>query len=491
MEFVQLTRNCPECGDVICYATRKGMERAGQANSLCPRCRGKLGRGTLGKVKEPKRYERVCSGCSGVMIYKSGAALRYSEEHDIKCKNCKGHHCKGCRAKVQAKNKTGYCLDCYQNTHLPSVRLADAYDLESWKRPCPKCGREISYTTYCGFILGKKRNSSCIECAVPRRIPKHCSVCKTVELNPDNTSGMCAPCYANHHRLLPHPDEQYSCPECGNSIVYSYKNRKEGRRAAKEKLPCVDCRRKNRLSKPLLTTCSCVVCDSSFMIDRRTQNPRLTCSDKCYLAHRRSFSTYTTAEFIERAKKVHGDTWYDYSKANYTGVLDKIVITCTKHGDFQQLPRDHLTGSGCPKCKGSHGERLVRIYLEAKKIAYEYQKRFPDCVNPKTGAMLIYDFYVPDYNLLIEYDGIQHYQYMPQDKWRWCRVTSVESLESLQERDKLKDQYAKDKGIEMLRINFMQKNHIEQILEKELASLSCRTKSHTLYSTICQTSDTF
>lgn len=59
-------------------------------------------------------------------------------------------------------------------------------------------------------------------------------------------------------------------------------------------------------------------------------------------------------EFLEKAIKKHGDK-YDYSKVNYVNNKIKIVITCPDHGDFKQIPNDHLNGSGCPKCSKING----------------------------------------------------------------------------------------------------------------------------------------
>ena len=57
----------------------------------------------------------------------------------------------------------------------------------------------------------------------------------------------------------------------------------------------------------------------------------------------------TTEEYIHRAKEVHGDK-YDYSKTVYKSNKSKVVITCKKHGDFEQVARNHLKGSGCRLC---------------------------------------------------------------------------------------------------------------------------------------------
>lgn len=61
----------------------------------------------------------------------------------------------------------------------------------------------------------------------------------------------------------------------------------------------------------------------------------------------------TIEQFIEQATLVHGDK-YDYSKAQYKGDKTKIVIICPIHGEFEQIPNNHKSGSGCPRCLGKH-----------------------------------------------------------------------------------------------------------------------------------------
>lgn len=56
-----------------------------------------------------------------------------------------------------------------------------------------------------------------------------------------------------------------------------------------------------------------------------------------------------TQIFIEKARAVHGGR-YGYDRVVYVRNRDKIVITCAKHGDFEQRPDDHLSGYGCAKC---------------------------------------------------------------------------------------------------------------------------------------------
>ena len=61
-------------------------------------------------------------------------------------------------------------------------------------------------------------------------------------------------------------------------------------------------------------------------------------------------------------------------------------------------------------CVVSYYERLIEEILKESKINYIKQKTFNGCINPETGYKLRFDFYLPDYNCCIEYDGIQHFK---------------------------------------------------------------------------------
>ncbi len=70
---------------------------------------------------------------------------------------------------------------------------------------------------------------------------------------------------------------------------------------------------------------------------------------KCAMEDRSKVRTKSTEDFIKRAIDIHGNR-YDYSKAKYTKFSDKITITCSEHGDFEQHAGSHLRGANCPKC---------------------------------------------------------------------------------------------------------------------------------------------
>ena len=75
----------------------------------------------------------------------------------------------------------------------------------------------------------------------------------------------------------------------------------------------------------------------------------------------------TTEEFIEKSKKVHGDK-YDYSLVKYKTNHNKVKIICPKHGEFNQSPNSHLRKSDCPKCSGNIKLSPEKFVEKAKKI---------------------------------------------------------------------------------------------------------------------------
>ena len=69
----------------------------------------------------------------------------------------------------------------------------------------------------------------------------------------------------------------------------------------------------------------------------------------------------TTEQFINEAKKIHGDK-YDYSKVEYVNNLTKVCIICPEHGEFWQTPKQHLRGQGCPKCVSTSSRSRCKKY---------------------------------------------------------------------------------------------------------------------------------
>jgi hypothetical protein len=165
----------------------------------------------------------------------------------------------------------------------------------------------------------------------------------------------------------------------------------------------------------------------------------------------------TTNEFIAKAQKIHGDT-YDYSLVEYTGSSKKIYLICKKHGKFKTVAQYHLSGVGCRKCRISRGEYVIGEFLQRSGLLHETEKRFDNCRNQK---VLPFDFYIPAHNLLIEYDGEQHF--IPVKMWG-----GEEGLKAIQKRDAIKTRFAERHNIRLLRIKYTEYDRIEEILSEAL-----------------------
>lgn len=153
------------------------------------------------------------------------------------------------------------------------------------------------------------------------------------------------------------------------------------------------------------------------------------------------FINLTTEQWIEKAKKVHGDQ-YDYTKVNYVDCLTPITIICKEHGEFKQLPRAHLQGRGCPRCHLKSQSKLfekLKTIFNCEEFVWEYNDRW-------LGKQRI-DIYLPKYKIGIEYQGEQHF--CPIDIFK-----GVEGFKIRQIRDKLKLEKCIENNVKLFYINY-------------------------------------
>ena len=232
--------------------------------------------------------------------------------------------------------------------------------------------------------------------------------------------------------------------------------------------------------------------------------------------------TKSTEDFIEQAKEIHPDKNYDYEKVEYVNTYSKVIIVCPIHGDFQQTPKEHLHGSGCNDCGniqiGENKTKSLEQFVEEANIIHgglymydnvdyikgdtnvsitcnihgDFQQSpaahihqgqgCPRCFNKSEGRLAIilneigvvhrnyrinnryFDFYLPEYDLIIERDGEQHY-YEP-----FMIVGSrMKSIEQNHQNDIEKTNLAKSKGHKICRIPYWlseedEKKEIQNIL---------------------------
>ncbi len=189
----------------------------------------------------------------------------------------------------------------------------------------------------------------------------------------------------------------------------------------------------------------CIICPEHGEFWQRPNNHLngLGCQ-KCANEHRNDGNRKTTEEFIEAARMVHGNK-YDYSKTEYVDIKTKVCIICPEHGEFWQRPGNHLQGWGCSKCSESHLEKEVRTMLKNVGIELEGQKTFEwlRYENP-----LVLDFYLPEYNVAIECQGVQHYQ--PVGFGCKSEEKIHEMFELVKDRDRVKKQLCEEHGVKIL-----------------------------------------
>ena len=178
---------------------------------------------------------------------------------------------------------------------------------------------------------------------------------------------------------------------------------------------------------------------------------------KCAYEIKSKMYMKSQSEFIIEAKKIHGDK-YDYSLVKYIGSKKKVSIVCREHDLFKQTPCLHLRSHGCPICKQSKGERIISNILNINSIVFIPEKTFDDCVGIRNK--LPFDFYLPEQNTVIEFDGIQHYK--PIDLFG-----GDEGFKKIKITDDIKNIYCKSNKIKMIRIKYNNIHIIDKILRNE------------------------
>lgn len=142
-----------------------------------------------------------------------------------------------------------------------------------------------------------------------------------------------------------------------------------------------------------------------------------------------------------------------------TSVIWKCKCDCgnicyVSAGDLHR--KDHYTMScGCIQSKG---ETLINKFLTKLNIPFEKQKTFNTCINPDTNRKLLFDFFLPSQNILIEYDGVQHFKFSnSENTWN-----NEENFKSTKERDEIKNNWCRKNNIPLIRISYKDFNNLSE-----------------------------
>lgn len=187
--------------------------------------------------------------------------------------------------------------------------------------------------------------------------------------------------------------------------------------------------------------------------------------------------TYET--FLAKANRVHKNKYLYPSTCENFSLHSKISITCPIefHGVFLQRGRGHAAGAGCPKCgQFSRGESIITQFLTVKSIKFTSQERFILLKEVKDRRFK-YDFYLPDYNLVIEFDGVQHFKVT-----NWTTDRDKNSVLARMKKDVSKEQFLLNNGISLVRIPYTNIENIPTYLDWLLPKLDPKQHNILTYS---------
>lgn len=163
-------------------------------------------------------------------------------------------------------------------------------------------------------------------------------------------------------------------------------------------------------------------------------------------------------EFVDQVISSYGNEWIN--KGEYKNCFEhNLRIRCKCGNEYTTAFQNYYKHGvvQCPICsrKASKGEQAIEKYLDSLNIKYEREKRFDGCKDKKR---LPFDFYLPDLNVCIEFDGKHHYE----------KLEGYGDLETTQRHDLIKNNYCMQQGIRLIRIPYYEGSKIEDIISTQL-----------------------
>lgn len=183
-------------------------------------------------------------------------------------------------------------------------------------------------------------------------------------------------------------------------------------------------------------TCSCEKTNRDI-VDFKSNGDRI----QCKADFQRYIDKYVTGEYVIIGK--------------YVKSTKPILLKHVECGNLTEIsPHNFKNGVRCDKCKSYKGELKIRDLLLKKGVFFEEQVRFSDC---RLKKPLVFDFFLPIHNILIEFDGEQHDR--PIERWGGEKAFRLQ-----RKRDEIKNNYCKNNGITLVRIGYYE--NIEQKIKR-------------------------
>lgn len=209
--------------------------------------------------------------------------------------------------------------------------------------------------------------------------------------------------------------------------------------------------------------CKCKDCGNEWSTSAHCLNSGSGCP-KCKNreAHLKRKTTHTN--FVENMRMVNSNIEV---LSEYTGSHSYVWCKCKVDGcKWKSIAANLLNGSAsCPSCRSNSNEIKIRNFLTSIGFEVWSQYKYPDC---KDIFPLPFDMYLPEYNVLIEYDGEQHYMPIP---FSGNKFDAEKSYSKTLFHDKIKTDYCNKNKIDLIRIPYWEKNNYKQFLKDKLFEL--------------------
>jgi Zn finger protein HypA/HybF involved in hydrogenase expression len=208
------------------------------------------------------------------------------------------------------------------------------------------------------------------------------------------------------------------------------------------------------------TTWQCQKCDNIWVSPYAYLRTATGCP-KCGIKMRMNSRRITTSQYISLANE-RGFLWLGHKVETTITKTSWECQTCKNvwWASYHSVRK----GTGCPRCVESKGEKKIAQILNALNISFEREKRFDRCRDKK---MLPFDFYLPYYNILIEYQGEQHYILRKKGYY-----SDPEQLKERQRRDRIKAHFAQANGLHLIIIPYTDYERIGTIIIDRLTKVA-------------------
>lgn len=162
------------------------------------------------------------------------------------------------------------------------------------------------------------------------------------------------------------------------------------------------------------------------------------------------FNSYETIKEI-----IESEQGYKLLSKTCNQLRDRVIVKCKHNHKYETTISNFKQGHRCPYCNESKGEKEIIKFLTDYNIKYKSQYKFKYC---RFKRQLPFDFYLPEYNICIEYDGEFHYK----------MLMGFDEFVNGKIRDSVKNYYCNKNNIKLIRIPYWNFNEIEKILLKEI-----------------------